>query len=129
MANMDELFGKIYKYIWVIAIVGSGLVMLESILNMARLLEACFSLGTSIAIVICMVLSRYDVHGTAFAALAGSVILLLSPIGFSGFGLGILLILIGALISTSGGLYTYSSVFFYIAIGAVIVDVIVFLLP
>ena len=128
MVNMDEISGKIYKYLWVIAIVGSGLVILESILNMTSLLEAWFSLGTSIVIVICMVLTRYDVHGTAFVALAGSVILLLSPIGFSGFGLGIYLILIGALMSTSGGLYTYSSVFFYIAIGAVIVDVIVFLL-
>ena len=128
MANMDAIFGKIYKYLWVIAIVGSGLVIIESILNLINLLEAWFSLGISIGIVICMVLTRYDVHGTAFAALAGCVILLLSPIGFSGFELGIYLILIGALISTSGGLYTYSSVFFYITIGAVILDVIVFII-
>jgi hypothetical protein len=126
LVRLDELFGKFYKYIWLTAILGSILILVESFLNFNNILDAGFSIGISIIIIVCMGLSRKDVYGTGAAMLICSYILLLSPIGFNGFGLGILFILVGAITSASGGIFTYTCYFFYVAIGAIIVDLLLF---
>ncbi len=130
MVRLDEIFGKIYKYIWLTAIIGSILIIVESLLNLNKISDEGFnigfSIGISIIIIICMGLSRKDIYGTGAAMLICSYILLLSPNGFTGFGLGILLILVGAITSASGGIFTYTCYFFYVAIGAIIVDLLIF---
>ena len=126
MINLDELFGKAYNYMWLTAIIGSVIVLIESILNIGKILDAGIGIGISIIVITCAILSRKDVNGTGFAILICSYFLILSPIGFSGFYIGSWLILIGGLISTSGGFFTYTSFFIYVAIGALIVDLISF---
>jgi len=126
VVNFDTVFGRAYRHLWLVAIIGCILVSTESLLHYSNVIDAWFSIGLCVSVTICLILTRYDILGSGFAGLACSFILLLSPIGFSGFGLGVLLIVLGALISTSGGLYTYSSFFFYVAIGAVIIDLILF---
>ncbi len=122
MVTLDELFGKIFKNLWIFAIIGSSLIITQLVLNFTSLFAAAISISLSCIIIICMILSRYHFHGTGLVSLICAYILLLNPTGFDGFGIGSLLILVGALISTSGGFYTYTVFFFYLAIGAIILD-------
>ncbi|MFX1296361.1 MAG: hypothetical protein ACFFD2_16100 [Promethearchaeota archaeon] len=126
MVLIDEILGKCYKYIWLTPIVGSILVLLESILNFEKMLDAGISIGISIIIIIFVILSRFNIHGSGIALGICSYFLLLSPIGFTGFNLGHILILVGSFISISGGLFSYTNYFLWVGIGAVVVDLIIF---
>ncbi|MHA1649910.1 MAG: hypothetical protein ACTSYB_06935 [Candidatus Helarchaeota archaeon] len=122
MPTLDEAFGKIFKNLWIFAIIGSSLIIIQSVLNFISLFAAAISIILCCIVIICIILSRYHFHGTGLISLICSYILLLNPIGFDGFGIGSLLILVGALVSTSGGFYTYTVFFFYLAIGAILLD-------
>jgi hypothetical protein len=126
MVNTYEILGKGYKYIWLTAIAGSILVIIESLLNVSNVLESVFSILIGAIVSVCAILSQRHIHGSSFLMLVCASLLLLSPIGFTGFEIGYILMLLGALISTSGGLFTYSIFFVYLAIGAVVVDLIIF---
>ena len=126
MVSFDEIFGKAYNLVWLTPIAGSTLVLIESILNLERALDAWIGIGVSIIVIIFAVLTRMDVHGSGLALGICSYFLLLSPIGFNGFELGYLLILLGALVSISGGFFTMTNYFVWVGIGAVVVDLIIF---
>ncbi|NVM55921.1 MAG: hypothetical protein HWN66_19630 [Candidatus Helarchaeota archaeon] len=126
MVEMDLLLGKLMRFLWIAPIIGAILILIESFLNLVSVLDAGIGIGISIIVIISVILSRKDVHGTGAVLLISSFFLLLSPIGISGFDLGYLLILLGAILLTSGGLFTMGNFFIYVAIGAIVVDLIVF---
>lgn len=128
MVNTDAIFGKVFKHLWISCIAGCVLVLIESALKLNQWVDAGFSIVLSVILIVCAILNRYDVNGTGFTILICSYILFLSPIGFDGFTIGIILILVGSLLSASGGFFTYTSFLFYIAIGAIVVDIIFIML-
>ena len=128
MVNTIKLFGKIYANIWICAIIGSILILIQSIINIGNTLEAVISIGISVIVIICSLLSRKDVYATGIVIIACSYFLLLSPIGFSGYGVATFLILIGGLFTVSGGFLFFAGNFFiYVAIGAVVTDLVILL--
>lgn len=128
MVEVDLIMGKIMKNLWLLPIVGATLILIESALNLLNTLDALTGIVLSIIIFISVVLSRKDVYGSGAILLICTFFLLLSPIGYSGFDIGLLLILVGSLFLASGGPFTIGSFFFYIAIGAIIIDFIVFII-
>ena len=126
MVSFDEIFAKGYNYIWLSSIAGSILILVESVLNLENALDAWIGIGISIIVIVFVVLTRLDVHGSGLALGICAYFLILSPIGFNGFELGYLLILLGAVISLSGGLFTYTNYFVWVGIGAVVIDLIIF---
>jgi len=126
--NTIKLFGKIYANIWICTIIGSIMILIESILNIENILEASISIGIVIIVIISSLLSRKDVYATGIITVAVSYFLLLSPIGYSGYGIAPILILLGGLFSVSGGLLFFAGNFFiYVAIGAVVTDLVILL--
>jgi len=127
MVNTIKLSGKIYANIWICTIIGSIIILIQSLINIGNILEAGISISLSILVIICSILSRKGVYATGIIIMAVSYFLLLSPIGFSGYGIATLLILIGGLFIVSGGLLFFAGNFFiYVAIGAVITDLVIF---
>ena len=126
MPNFDKLFGFFYKNIWLLPIVGSILIFIESFLKWGAIVDAATGIVLGVIIIICVILSRKDVHGSGIALGVCAYFLLLSPIGFHGFEIGLLLILVGCITSISGGIYAYVNFFVWVALGAVVVDLIVF---
>jgi hypothetical protein len=126
--NTIKLSGKIYANIWICTIIGSIMILIESILNIENILEAGISIGISVIVIICSLLSRKDVYATGIIIVACSYFLLLSPIGYSGYGIAPILILLGGLFTVSGGLLFFAGNFFiYVAIGAVVTDLVILL--
>lgn len=123
--NTIKLLGKIYANIWICAIIGSIIILIESIINIGNILEASISIGISIIVIVCSLLSRKDIYATGIIIIACSYFLLLSPIGY---GIAPILILLGGFFTVSGGLLFFAGNFFiYVAIGAVITDLVIFL--
>lgn len=121
---MDYILGKIMAKIWLAPIIGSLLIIIQSILTIDQFIDASFSIAISAVVIVSVLLSRRDVHGTGFIILLCAYSLLLSPWGISGFEVGYLLIIIGALFLASGGLYAIGNFFLYLAVGAIIIDII-----
>jgi len=124
MVNTDKILVKIMANLWLAPIIGSILIVCESILSIGNVLNASFSIIISIIVITSVLLSRRDVHGTGFIIIVCAYVLLLSPLSISGFELGYMLIIIGALFLASGGLYTIGNFFFYVAIGAIVLDLV-----
>jgi hypothetical protein len=128
MADSFKIMGKISANIWMFAIFGSILIIIESLINIWNTAEAWLSIGISLIVIISSILSRKEIHMTGITIIICSYFLLLSPIGFSGFLLGTVLILIGGLFTVSGGmLFVIGNFFIYVAIGAVVIDLVMLL--
>jgi len=128
MADTFKIMGKISANLWMCAIFGSILIIIQSILNIWDTAEAWLSIGIGIVIILSSILSRKEVHLTGIVIMICSYFLLLSPIGFSGFFIGTVLILIGGLFTVSGGmLFVFGNFFIYVAIGAVVIDLVILL--
>ena len=129
MVNMDKIFGKMMANLWLAPIIGGVLILIESILSIENVVGASFSITVSIIVILSVLLSRKDVHGTGFIVGLCGIILLLSPITISGFEIGYLLIIVGVFFVASGGIiHNVGIFFFYVAIGAIILDIILFFL-
>jgi hypothetical protein len=126
LVDLNQLYGKAYKYIWLLPIIGSILILIESILHLSATLDVGIGIIISILVIILTILTRKDVHGSGIALGICAYFLILSPLGFSGFMLGSLLILVGALVSISGGFFTYTNFFIWVALGAIVLDLILF---
>ena len=64
MVSIDEIFGKLYKNIWLAPIAGCILVLIESILNLDKTLDAGVGIGISIIVMVFLILTRLNVHGS-----------------------------------------------------------------
>ena len=129
MVNMDKILGKIMANLWLAPIIGGILIVIDSILSIHIILNASFSITISIIVILSVLLSRKDVHGTGFIVGLCAIVLLLSPLTISGFEIGYLLIIVGVFFVASGGIiHNMGIFFFYVAIGAIILDVILFFL-
>ncbi|MHA1264381.1 MAG: hypothetical protein ACTSRS_04020 [Candidatus Helarchaeota archaeon] len=126
MVKIDFVLGKISANLWVLPIFGSILISIQALLTFDSLFEALFSLSISLVVTIFTLLSRKNIHGSSFVVLICSYILLLSPLGFSGYSVGALLVLVGALLMISGSIFIISVFFFYVTLGAVLLDIILF---
>jgi len=128
MAETFKIMGKIYGNLWMCAILGSVLIIIQSIINIWNTAEAWLSIVISIIVLISSILSQKEIHMTGITIMICSYFFLLSPIGFSGFFIGTVLILIGGLFTVSGGLLFFIGNFFiYVAIGAIVMDLVIFL--
>ena len=128
MADSFKVIGRVMANIWMCAIIGSILVIIQSIINW-NTAEAWLSIGISLIVIVASILSRKEIHMTGITIMICSYFLLLSPIGFSGFFIGTVLILIGGLFSVSGGtLFVFGNFFIYVAIGAIVLDLVIFLI-
>lgn len=126
LVDLNELFGKAYKYIWLSPIIGSILILVESLLHLSAILDASIGIAISILVIILTILTRKDVYGSGIALGICAYFLILSPLGVTGFTMGSLLILVGALVSISGGFFTYTNFFIWVALGAIVLDLILF---
>lgn len=127
MTESFKIIGKNLANIWMFAIIGSILVIIQSIINW-NTAESWLSIGISLIVIVASILSRKEIHMTGITIMICSYFLLLSPIGFSGFFIGTVLILIGGLFTVSGGmLFVIGNFFIYVAIGAIVLDLVIFL--
>lgn len=128
MASKDTILGKFMANLWVLPLIGSGVILIEAFIRITHQIDAIFSIILCAIVIIAVIFSRKDVHGTGFTVLICAYIILLSPIGFSGFQIGFILILVGSLFLASGGFFTMSVFFLYVAIGAIVLDLILFVI-
>ena len=126
MADSFKVIGKLMANIWMCAIIGSILIILESLLNIGNTAEAWLSIGISLIVIVASILSRKEIYMTGITTMICSYFLLLSPFGFSGFFIGTVLVLIGSLFIISGGmLFVIGNFFIYVAFGAVVLDLVI----
>ncbi len=126
MVNIDMMLGKVMRNLWLTPIIGAALILIQSIINFINIRDAIVGICIGIIVIISAILSRKDVYGSGAALLLCAFFLILSPIGYSGYDIGLLLIILGTLFMASGGFFTMGNFFFYVALGAIITDLILF---